>query len=135
MGTLATIQEGNKCSEKTKVKADVFLHQHIDEMLEFEYSNSEKNNALLMKNHQNRTIRSLALLEANVVNNNDNKNSGSKRGRGNPHGRGRGRGHYGHNHFPNRNYSYHRGGYNGRGNGCGRGHGQRNNTYQAPQVK
>ncbi|GKC56722.1 putative zinc finger, CCHC-type containing protein [Tanacetum coccineum] len=132
MGTLATIQEGNKCSKKTKAKADVFLHQHIDEVLEFEYSKSEKNNALLMKNHQNRTTRSLALLEANVVNNNDNKNSGSKRGRGNP--RGRGRGHYSHNHFPNRNYSYHRGGYNGRGYGRGRGHGQRNNTYQALQV-
>ncbi|GJS41015.1 disease resistance CC-NBS-LRR class family protein [Tanacetum coccineum] len=32
----ATIQEGNKCTEETKAKADVFLHQHIDEMLEFE---------------------------------------------------------------------------------------------------
>ncbi|GJT65854.1 hypothetical protein Tco_1017334 [Tanacetum coccineum] len=36
MGALATIQEGNKCTEETKAKADVFLHQHIDEMLEFE---------------------------------------------------------------------------------------------------
>nr|GEY41807.1 putative zinc finger, CCHC-type [Tanacetum cinerariifolium] len=41
MGALATIQEGNKCSEETKAKADVFLHQHIDQMLEFEYSNCD----------------------------------------------------------------------------------------------
>ncbi|GJZ07345.1 disease resistance CC-NBS-LRR class family protein [Tanacetum coccineum] len=41
MGALATLQEGNKCSEETKAKADVFLHQHIDEMLEFEYSNCD----------------------------------------------------------------------------------------------
>ncbi|GKF44347.1 hypothetical protein Tco_0130899 [Tanacetum coccineum] len=81
-----------------------------------------------MKNHQSRPAGSLAIPEANAVNNNDNKNSGSKRGRGNPRGRGRGRGHYGHNRFPNRNYTYHRGGYNGRGRG------QRNNTYHAPQV-
>nr|GEW10617.1 integrase, catalytic region, zinc finger, CCHC-type, peptidase aspartic, catalytic [Tanacetum cinerariifolium] len=41
MGVLATIQEGNKCTEETKAKDDVFLHQHIDEMLEFEYSNCD----------------------------------------------------------------------------------------------
>ncbi|GJY35737.1 hypothetical protein Tco_0421115 [Tanacetum coccineum] len=139
MGALATIQEGSKCTEETKAKADVFLHQHIDEMLEIEYLNcddpstlwkdleirfnnqrkvlllsardewnnlrfqdfkrvneytsalfricrtlrfSEKNNELLMKNHQSRPTGSLALPEENVVNNNDNKNSGSKRGRG-----------------------------------------------------
>ncbi|GKB16660.1 hypothetical protein Tco_0850583 [Tanacetum coccineum] len=41
MGALATIQKGNKCSEETKTKAGVFLHQHIDEMLEFEYSNCD----------------------------------------------------------------------------------------------
>nr|GEW40799.1 putative zinc finger, CCHC-type [Tanacetum cinerariifolium] len=41
MGALATIQEGNKCTEETKAKADVFLHQHIDEMLESEYSNCD----------------------------------------------------------------------------------------------
>ncbi|GJZ24929.1 retrovirus-related pol polyprotein from transposon TNT 1-94 [Tanacetum coccineum] len=76
---------------------------------------AEKNNELLMKNHQSRPTGSLALPEANAVNNNDNKNSGSKRRRGNP--RGSGRGHYGHNHFPNRNYTYHRGGYNSRGRG------------------
>ncbi|GJU56587.1 putative reverse transcriptase domain-containing protein [Tanacetum coccineum] len=162
MGALATIQEGNKCTEETKAKADVFLHQHIDEMLEFEYSNcddpstlwkdleirfnnqrevllpsardewnnlrfcgqtvtegdmlektfstfhasninlqqqyrlqnfkrysdlnvnllvAEKNNELLMKNHQSRPTGSLALPEANVINNIDNKNYGSKRGR------------------------------------------------------
>ncbi|GJT46041.1 hypothetical protein Tco_0954756 [Tanacetum coccineum] len=77
-----------------------------------------------MKNHQTRPTGSLALTEANVVNNNDNKNSGSKRGGGNPHGRGRGHGNYGHNRFPNRNYTHHRGGYNGRGRGRGRGGGR-----------
>ncbi|GJU76928.1 retrovirus-related pol polyprotein from transposon TNT 1-94 [Tanacetum coccineum] len=170
MGALATLQKGNKCSDETKAKVDVFLHQHVDEMLEFKYSNymlektfstfhasninlqqqyrlqnfkrysdlnvnllvTEKNNELLMKNHQTRPTGSLALPEANFVNNNDNKNSGSKRERGNPRGRGRGRGHHGHNRFPNINYTYHRGGYNGRGRGRGRS--QRNNTYHAPQV-
>nr|GFC08145.1 putative zinc finger, CCHC-type [Tanacetum cinerariifolium] len=46
MGALATIQERNKCTEETKAKADVFLHQHIDEMLEFEYSNYDDPNTL-----------------------------------------------------------------------------------------
>nr|GEV36712.1 hypothetical protein [Tanacetum cinerariifolium] len=87
-----------------------------------------KNNALLMKNHQNRPTGSLAIPKANAVNNNDTKRSGSKRGRGNPRGHGRGREHYGHNRFSNKNYSYHRGGYNGRGRG------QRNYTYHALQV-
>ncbi|GJT46045.1 reverse transcriptase domain-containing protein [Tanacetum coccineum] len=41
MGALATSQEGKKYSEESKAKADVFLHQHIDEMLEFEYSNCD----------------------------------------------------------------------------------------------
>ncbi|GKC81040.1 hypothetical protein Tco_1136757 [Tanacetum coccineum] len=41
MGALAMIQEGNKCIEETKAKGDVFLQQHIDEMLEFEYSNCD----------------------------------------------------------------------------------------------
>ncbi|GJW56240.1 retrovirus-related pol polyprotein from transposon TNT 1-94 [Tanacetum coccineum] len=109
MGALATIQESNKCTEETKAKADVFLHQHIDEMLEFEYSNH-------------------SISKANAVNNNDNRNSKNKRGRGNPRGHGRGRGHYGHNRFPNQNYSYHRGRNNGRGRG------QRNYTYYALKV-
>ncbi|GKB37666.1 retrovirus-related pol polyprotein from transposon TNT 1-94 [Tanacetum coccineum] len=145
MGALATSQEGKKYSEESKAKADVFLHQHIDEMLEFEYSNcddpsilwkdlqsrsdhqrevlllsgdllertfstfhasninlqqqyrlqnfkrysdlnsnllvAKKNNELLMKNNQTRPTGSLALPEANAINNNDNKNSRSKRGR------------------------------------------------------
>nr|GEZ48033.1 hypothetical protein [Tanacetum cinerariifolium] len=83
-----------------------------------------------MKNHQNRPTGSLAIPEANSVNNNDTKASGSKRGRGNPLGHGRGHVHYGHNRFSNQNCSYHRGGYNGRG----RGRGQINYTYHAPQV-
>ena len=101
---------------------------------------AEKNNELLMKNHQTRPTGSLALPEANAVNNNDTKNFRSKRGRGNPRGRGRGHGHYdknnvnGHNRFFNRNNTYHRGGYNGRGRGRGRGRSQRNYNYHAPKV-
>ncbi|KAK9073213.1 hypothetical protein SSX86_007537 [Deinandra increscens subsp. villosa] len=38
-GVLETINEGNKCTEKDKAIADVFLHKHIDEMLQVEYSN------------------------------------------------------------------------------------------------
>ncbi|GJX97437.1 zinc knuckle CX2CX4HX4C containing protein [Tanacetum coccineum] len=146
MGPLATIQEGNKCTEDVKAKADVFFHQHINEMLEFEYSSYDdpsilwkelevneytsalfricctvrfceqtvteadmlektfsifyasninlqqqyrlqnfkrysdlnvnllvavKNNELLMKNHQNCLTGSLAIPEANDVDNND----------------------------------------------------------------
>ncbi|GJT81214.1 hypothetical protein Tco_1055556 [Tanacetum coccineum] len=37
----ARLQEGNKFTAETKAKANVFLHQHIDEMLEFEYSNCD----------------------------------------------------------------------------------------------
>ncbi|KAM0045968.1 hypothetical protein Hdeb2414_s0009g00310211 [Helianthus debilis subsp. tardiflorus] len=41
MGVLETITEWNNCSDQDKAKADVFLHKHIDEMLQFEYSNFE----------------------------------------------------------------------------------------------
>ncbi|KAD2393365.1 hypothetical protein E3N88_40342 [Mikania micrantha] len=41
MGVLETITEGNKCTEQDKAKADVFLHKHIDEMLQFEYFNCD----------------------------------------------------------------------------------------------
>ncbi|XP_076931669.1 uncharacterized protein LOC143596897 [Bidens hawaiensis] len=41
MGVLKTIMEGNNCEEQDKAKADVLLHKHIDEMLQFEYSNCE----------------------------------------------------------------------------------------------
>ncbi|XP_022013719.1 uncharacterized protein LOC110913179 [Helianthus annuus] len=41
MGVLETITAGNKCSDQDKAKVDVFLHKHIDEMLQFEYSNCE----------------------------------------------------------------------------------------------
>nr|GEX69845.1 putative RNA-directed DNA polymerase [Tanacetum cinerariifolium] len=88
-----------------------------------------KKNELLMKNHQNRPTGSLAIPDANSINNNDTKRSGSKREQGNPRGHSRGRGHYGHNHFSNQNYSYHRGGYNGRGRG------QRNYTYPPKTPK
>ncbi|XP_076934188.1 uncharacterized protein LOC143600358 [Bidens hawaiensis] len=41
MGVLKTMTEGNNCEEQDNAKADVFLHKHIDEMLQFEYSNYE----------------------------------------------------------------------------------------------
>ncbi|KAD3640447.1 hypothetical protein E3N88_29670 [Mikania micrantha] len=41
MGVLETIIEGNECTEQDKAKADVFLHKHIDEMLQFEYFNCD----------------------------------------------------------------------------------------------
>ncbi|XP_035838899.1 uncharacterized protein LOC118486513 [Helianthus annuus] len=41
MGVLETITEWNNCNDQDKAKADVFLHKHIDEMLQFEYSNFE----------------------------------------------------------------------------------------------
>ncbi|XP_022041069.1 uncharacterized protein LOC110943640 [Helianthus annuus] len=41
MGVLETITEWNNCSDQDKGKADVFLHKHIDGMLQFEYSNCE----------------------------------------------------------------------------------------------
>ncbi|GKA66315.1 hypothetical protein Tco_0766123 [Tanacetum coccineum] len=177
MGTLATLQEGNKCSEKTNAKADVFRHQHIDEMLEFDYSNYEWNtlrfqdfkkvneytsalfricrtlrfcgqtvteadmlektfstfhasNINLQQQYRLQNFKRYSDLNVNLLV--AEENNEFKRGRGNP--RGRGRGHYGHNRFPNRNYTYHRGGYNGHGRRRGRGRGQRNNTYHAPQV-
>ncbi|KAI3754346.1 hypothetical protein L1987_54128 [Smallanthus sonchifolius] len=232
MGVLETIQEGNKCSEQDKAKADVFLHKHIDKMLQFEYSNcddphmlwkdlqsrfdhqrevllptardewnnlrfqdfkkvneytsalfricstlrfcgqnvteedmlektfstfhasninlqqqyrlqkfkrysdlnsfllvAEKNNELLMKNHEARPTGSLAFPEANAVNNNDTKNYGRK------WGRGRGHSHLDKNHNNGRNHSfkwnnnYNRGNYRGRG----RGRIQRANNYHTPQ--
>ncbi|XP_022023971.1 uncharacterized protein LOC110924250 [Helianthus annuus] len=235
MGVLETITEGNKCSDQDKAKADVFLHKHIDEMLQFEYSNcedpyvlwedlksrfdhqrevllpstrdewnnlrfqdfkkvneytsalfricstlqffgqtiteedvlektfstfhasninlqqqyrlqrfqrysdlnsflliAEKNNELLMKNHQARPTGSLAILEANVVINDDTKVAGRK------WGRGRGRVHFGKGN--GRNYSFKgnnnfRGNSHGRGRGRGRGHGrnQRTSNYHTLQ--
>ncbi|XP_076889998.1 uncharacterized protein LOC143540932 [Bidens hawaiensis] len=41
MGVLKTIMEGNNCEEQDEAKADVFLHKHIHEMLQFEYLNCE----------------------------------------------------------------------------------------------
>lgn len=46
MGILETINMENSCSEQDKAKADVFLHKHIDEMLQFEYSNCDNPFAL-----------------------------------------------------------------------------------------
>ncbi|KAK9053758.1 hypothetical protein SSX86_016835 [Deinandra increscens subsp. villosa] len=40
-GVLDTINEGNTCEEKDKATADVFLHKHIDNMLQIEYSNCD----------------------------------------------------------------------------------------------
>ncbi|XP_076928103.1 uncharacterized protein LOC143591900 [Bidens hawaiensis] len=41
MGVLNAITEGNYFEEQDREKAYVFLHKHIDEMLQFEYSNCE----------------------------------------------------------------------------------------------
>ena len=41
MGVLETITEGNECTEQDKAKADVFLHKHIDDMLQFKYFNCD----------------------------------------------------------------------------------------------
>nr|GEU48345.1 putative zinc finger, CCHC-type [Tanacetum cinerariifolium] len=146
---------------ETKAKADVFLHQHIHEMLEFEYSNCDDPSSLwkdlkIRFNNQREVLLPFARDEWINLRFQDFKKVNeytsalfricrtlkfcgfeSKRGRGNPrrHGRGgRGRGHYCHNRFSNQNYSYHRGGYNGCGRGRGCGRGQRNYTYHAPQV-
>ncbi|GKA60776.1 hypothetical protein Tco_0760183 [Tanacetum coccineum] len=55
---------------------------------------AEKNNELLMKNHESRPTGSAPLSEANVVtyNQNGGRGHGSDRGRGHGRGRGRGRG-------------------------------------------
>ncbi|GJX85706.1 putative zinc finger, CCHC-type containing protein [Tanacetum coccineum] len=84
MGVLATIQEGNKCTEETKAKADVFLHQHIDEMLEFEYSSCDDPSSLwkdleIRFNNQREVLLPSARDEWNNL-----RNSGNKRGRGYP---------------------------------------------------
>jgi hypothetical protein len=239
MGVLETLTEANTCTDQDKAKADVFLHKHIDEMLQFEYSNcedpqilwkdlksrfdhqrevllptardewnnlrfqdfkkvneytsalfricstlgfcgqtvteadmlektfstfhasninlqtqyrlqgfkrysdlnslllvAEKNNELLMKNHQARPTGSLAIPEANVAFNNNTKDSGKKWGRG----RGRSRGRFDKGHFNGRNHSF-KGNNNYRGNSHGRGRGrglgrsrnQRTTNYHAPQ--
>lgn len=94
---------------------------------------AEKNNAILMKNHQSRPTGSLAIPEANVAQNNDHKNYGRKREQS--HRRGHGR-----NHFNGRNHSFkgsntYRGNSHGRGRGRGRGRGQyyRTSYHHAPQ--
>ncbi|KAD3336071.1 hypothetical protein E3N88_31590 [Mikania micrantha] len=46
MVVLETINVNNNCSEQEKAKADVFLHKHIDGMLQFEYSNFDDPSAL-----------------------------------------------------------------------------------------
>ncbi|GJV25237.1 putative zinc finger, CCHC-type containing protein [Tanacetum coccineum] len=53
MGALATLQEGNKCLEEIKAKVNVYLHQHIDGMLEFEYLNCD-DPSILWKDLQRR---------------------------------------------------------------------------------
>nr|GEY90233.1 putative copia-like polyprotein [Tanacetum cinerariifolium] len=40
-GCFSNDTRGQQCTEETKAKADVFLHQHIDEMLESEYSSCD----------------------------------------------------------------------------------------------
>ncbi|KAJ0453971.1 putative transcription factor interactor and regulator CCHC(Zn) family [Helianthus annuus] len=93
---------------------------------------AEKNNELLMKNHQARPTGSLAIPEANAVINDDTKDSGRK------WGRGHGRGHFGKSN--GRNYSFKRNNNfrsnshgRGRGRGRGRARNQRTPNYHTPQ--
>ena len=97
---------------------------------------AEKNNELLMKNHQARPTGSLAIPEANIATKNDTKNSGRKLGRS------RGRGHFDKSYPNGRNHPFkgnnnYRGNSHGRGRGRGRGYGrgryQRTTNYHTPQ--
>ena len=41
MDVLEAIQENNNCSDQDKAIADVFIHKHIDELLQHEYFNCD----------------------------------------------------------------------------------------------
>ncbi|XP_076953573.1 uncharacterized protein LOC143627685 [Bidens hawaiensis] len=90
---------------------------------------AEKNNELLMKNHQAHSTRSLAIPAANIAYNNDHKNSTRKW----EQGHGRGRNYFNKTHFSGRNHSLKWNNNRGHGHGCGRGHSQRANNYHANQ--
>ncbi|KAK1406585.1 hypothetical protein QVD17_42023 [Tagetes erecta] len=90
---------------------------------------AEKNNDLLMKNHQSRPTGSLAIPEANVAHNNY---SGRKWEHGHGRGRGRGRGHFDKKHFNGRKHSF-KLNTTSYGRGRGRGHSQRANEYHVPR--
>ncbi|KAJ9541703.1 hypothetical protein OSB04_028209 [Centaurea solstitialis] len=40
MGILDTLKEINLCSSQDKAKANIFLRRHVDDMLKFEYLNT-----------------------------------------------------------------------------------------------
>ncbi|GJR03488.1 hypothetical protein Tco_0526472 [Tanacetum coccineum] len=160
MGALATIQEGNKCSEKTKAKAVVFLHQHINEMVEFEYSNWDDPSTLwkdleIRFNNQREVLLLSTRDEWNNLRFQDFKKVNEYTsalfricrilrfcGQTVTEGDIRPTGSLTLpkanfvNNIDNKNSESKRGrgGYNGRGRGRGRGRSQRNNTYHAPQV-
>ncbi|XP_076943582.1 uncharacterized protein LOC143613865 [Bidens hawaiensis] len=90
---------------------------------------AEKNNELLMKNHQARPTGSLAIQEANIAYNNDHKNSGRKWEQGHGRGRGCGRNYFNKIHFSGRNHPFKWN--NNRVHGHGRGRSQRANNYHA----
>ncbi|XP_076933731.1 uncharacterized protein LOC143599726 [Bidens hawaiensis] len=95
---------------------------------------AEKNNELLMKNHQARSTGLLAIPEANIAYNNDHKNSGHKREQGRGRGHGHGRNYFNKTHFSGRNHSLKwNNNNNNNGRGHGRGHSQRANNYHANQ--
>ena len=68
---------------------------------------AEKNNELLMKNHQSRPTGSAAFLETNVAISNNFRGRGRGRGRDRGRGRGRGRGRINYNYYPSQTNSVH----------------------------
>ncbi|XP_023738001.1 uncharacterized protein LOC111885991 [Lactuca sativa] len=86
---------------------------------------AEQKNKLLMKNHESRPTRSIALPEANATNTDGYRNN--TRGRGHGRGRGRGYDYFNRNHIHNQNHNF----VCRQGNYRGRGH--RRNNYQSLQ--
>ncbi|GJX06781.1 hypothetical protein Tco_0194713 [Tanacetum coccineum] len=138
MGALATIQEGKNCTEEINVKADVFLHQHINEMLELEYSNCDDPNTLwkdleIRFNNQREVYLPVSRDEWNNLR--DNQLIAMKNLKVVPQIDSTSEANVLDNDDNNTAESQKRRcGYNGRSRGCGRGRGQRNNTYHVPQV-
>nr|KAJ0184887.1 hypothetical protein LSAT_V11C900471760 [Lactuca sativa] len=97
----------------------------MSNIAKLEFAALEQNNELLMKNHESRPTRSIALSEANATNTDGHRNNTRRRGRG--RGRGRGRDYFNRNqsHTQNHNFSC--------GQGNNRGCGQKRNNYQSSQ--
>ncbi|XP_023738351.1 uncharacterized protein LOC111886347 [Lactuca sativa] len=86
---------------------------------------AEKNNELLMKNHESRPTGSVALPEANATNTDGHQNN--TRGRRRGCGRGQGCGYFNRNQSHNQNHNF------GHGQGNNRGRSQKRNNYQSSQ--